>query len=210
MFIIPFQAFAQDSSYVNPRGLYIQPIFTVEIMASNVPDKNEYDNILYLLPNFNGFKVIGTEIGYFKGAISYALQFKYGKSINHEDLKVDGTLSGEIYYDHYLNFGIMASERIIGTKTKSNFQFRFSYRGEAGLYFYRGQEYIEDKDYSNARVRDRSDKVIGAELGLDIKIGFRPTPSSAILLDIEPLNVQFNTIPGFTIGFIRSGLVFQF
>jgi len=89
---MPLSTLAQDSSYVDPRGLYIQPLYTLEVMSSNAPNLNDY----YLLGlfNLNAFKVWGAEIGYYKGATSYGLQIKYRTSIIHYDWNNGDGISG--------------------------------------------------------------------------------------------------------------------
>ncbi|HKJ32103.1 MAG TPA: hypothetical protein VKA34_09760 [Balneolales bacterium] len=69
----------------------------------------------------------------------------------------------------------MASGGIIGTKTKSNFQFRLAYRGALGFYYYQGKEFIKNDDHPDGSVISKREYVGGAELGLDLNIGFRPT-----------------------------------
>ncbi|HYW95489.1 MAG TPA: hypothetical protein VE870_07885 [Bacteroidales bacterium] len=80
------QAQAQDSSYTEPRGLYFQPFYSVDIVAYN--NFKDESNFFFLFPQLTGFHTLGTDIGYYQGSRNYGLQFKYGFSISDYDLKM--------------------------------------------------------------------------------------------------------------------------
>ncbi len=206
LFVISLCAHSQEVTYKDPKGLYIQPFVTVEMLVSNETGNDSYR----LFSELNGFMTLGTEIGHYEGSRSYGIQLKYGYSIDEREPD-DSYIDGEKVYDDYFNIGLVANGRVIGTKTKNNFQAQIGYRAAIGYYYYRGSTYITDNEYVGEAVESISsnDHAGGIETGLNVKLGFRPTRGSAILLVLEPINLQLQT-SGSGLGFIRYGLSVQF
>lgn len=208
LFVSIFSAKAQDSDYVDPTGIYIQPIYSVDVIASNDLDPSNNYNFLFLGLNLNGFQSYGTEVGYYKGEKSYGVQLKYGQSVDHEKLRDYGNINGQKHYNYFLNVGLVANGRIVGTKTRSHFQFQLGFRGSLGYYFYSGEKYIKNDTHPNGKVKSINDHAGGIEFGPNLKIGFRPTNKKAILFVIEPFNLQLNTV-GVGAGGSRIGISVQ-
>ncbi len=199
---------AQEAVYEDPKGIYFQPIYTVDVIASDFLEPDEDLYFLFLGLNMNGFHTFGTEMGYYKGAKSYGLQLKFGSSIVDENLEQDGFINGEKYFNYFLNIGLVSNGRVVGTKTKSNFQLQLGYRSSLGYYFYKGEEYIKNDDHPDGKVISSNHHAGGIEFGLNIKLGFRPSPQKAILFILEPVNLQVNNV-GIGAGASRIGISFQ-
>jgi len=208
LFVSIFSAQAQDSNYIDPKGVYIQPIYSVDVITSNDLDPSNQSDFLFLGVNFNGFQSLGTEIGYYEGAKSYGIQLKYGQSVDHEDLQDYGNINGQKHYKYFLNIGLVANGRIIGTKTQSHFQFQLGYRGSLGYYFYSGEKYVKNENNPDGKIKTINDHAGGIEFGPNLKIGFRPSNTKAVLLVIEPVNLQLSTL-GVGAGAARIGISVQ-
>ena len=199
---------AQGTDYKDPKGFYFQPIYTVDVIASDFLNPQEDVYFFFLGLNMNGFHSFGTELGFYEGAKSYGLQLKYGHSLVGENLQQDGFINGEKYFNYFLNIGLLTNGRVIGTKTKSNFQLQLGYRGSLGYYYYSGEEYIKNDNYPDGKVKSSKNHAAGIEFGLNFKIGFRPSPQKAVLFILEPINLQINNV-GVGAGASRIGISFQ-
>ncbi|NGP89390.1 hypothetical protein [Fodinibius halophilus] len=208
---IPFFAVkGQNKTYVDPDGLYFQPIYSVDVFYSgdtyNIEEVARYSYLFGV--SINNFHTFGMEIGYYRGAQSYGAQIKYGSSISKWGRETKEFIKDKKFYDHFYNISLVGNTRILGTKTKSLIQLRLSGRASIGYYYFKGEKYVENEDHPDGAIVSVQDHSGGMEFGPNIKLGLRPTSGSAIMLTIEPLNIQIKTI-GIGLGITRVGLNVQ-